>query len=110
MEEGNQGAPSHCPPDSVPLKPSQGPHPWTLLSKNLCFKLRGLPGPVFFFLVTDFRYKEVSECLIPNPIMKTKTKSEMHPTESLSLRHDLPWMNTSNTLPIFACPIVPSNP
>jgi len=40
MEEGNQGAPSHYLPDSVPLKPRHGPRPWTLLSKNLCLQGR----------------------------------------------------------------------
>jgi hypothetical protein len=57
-----------------------------------------------------YNHKEVSECPILNPLPRVKTKSEMHPSESLSSRHALPWMNTSNTLPIFACPIGPSNP
>src|SRR5947209_20461399 len=39
-----QGAPSHCLPDSVPLKPRQGSCPWTPLLKNLY--LKALPGRV----------------------------------------------------------------
>src|SRR5437762_3904242 len=57
-----------------------------------------------------YKHKEVSECPIPNSLPQIKTKSEMPPSVSLSLRHALPWMNTSITQPIFACPIVPSNP
>src|SRR2546425_9111385 len=58
-----QGAPSHCPPDSIPLKPRQGPCPWTPLLKNLYLKVppaprQGTSPPAPPFMIrTDSRLK-----------------------------------------------------